>query len=72
VSYLPRLKQWLDEAKVKLEYYREGSDARVQLETHIKCLEDTIDKIEHLKPREAKSADSGQGSDGSEKVSGSA
>ena len=70
MSYLPKLKQWLDEAKVKREYYREGSGARAQLETHIKCLEDTIDKIEHPKPREAKS-ESRQAGDGSEKVQGS-
>ena len=64
MSYLPRLKQWLDEAKVKREYYREGSAARAQLETHIKCLEDTIRKIEHP---EAKS-ESGQAEDGSKEA----
>ena len=46
MGFLPKLKQWLDEAKVKREYYREGSDARAQLEIHIKMLEDTIHKIE--------------------------
>ena len=55
MTYLPRLKRWLDEAKVKREYYRDGSKAREELEKHIADLELTIHKIEHPKPREAKS-----------------
>ncbi len=65
MSFLPKLKQWLDEAKVKREYYREGSDARAQLEIHIKMLEDTIFKIEHPEVKR----ESGQAADGSEEVS---
>ena len=64
MGYLPKLKQWLDEAKVKREYYREDSDARAQLETHIKMLEDTIHKIERP---EAKS-ESGQAENRSDEV----
>jgi hypothetical protein len=69
-SHLPRLKRWLDEAKVKREYYRPNSVEREQLEKHIADLELTIHKIEHPKPREAKS-ESRQAGDGSEKVQGS-
>lgn len=55
MTYLPKLKQWLDEAKVKRDYYRAGSEAREQLEVHITSLEKTIQQIEHpeaIPPRE--------------------